>query len=200
MADTSCPPSARSSHSASRKPFDVTEDARLIELVARFGPSPWDLIADEMPGRSPRQCRERWVNYLSPDIRVGPWTEPEDYILLNQVMRFGTRWTTIALSLNGRSDSDVKNRWYSHLKDVAFQRPDGSWALRRDDDGSIAFTKKKRHHHIVCPYAQACSSLEKQAGAKERAGFPKIRLPSLVLDNSEMFLPPLLPGLRESSH
>jgi hypothetical protein len=200
MADSSCSSAPRPSHPVTRKPFAIFEDARLIELVNHLGQASWDVIAAQMPGRSARQCRERWINYLSPDIRVGPWTEVEDYILLNQVVHLGTRWTAIARSLNGRSDSDVKNRWYSHLKDVSYQRPDGTWAIQRDGDGSIAFPKKKRRHNIVSPYAAAFNSLEQPPSPPDTSRFPRVRLPSLVLDPSGLFLAPWVPNVTEATH
>ena len=32
--------------------------------------------------RRPKQCRERWRNYLDPDISKGDWTPAEDNTLL----------------------------------------------------------------------------------------------------------------------
>ncbi len=46
--------------------FTPEEDARLQELVAQFGSDNWTVIAQNMDGRTPRQCRERWTYYLTP--------------------------------------------------------------------------------------------------------------------------------------
>ena len=35
------------------------EDARIVELVGRLGAKRWSLIAQELPGRIGKQCRER---------------------------------------------------------------------------------------------------------------------------------------------
>jgi hypothetical protein len=99
-----------------RRPFSPSEDVQLLSLVNQFRGSSWDFIAAQFGNRSARQCRERYVNYLSPDIRVAPWTDYEDLLLLDKVNELGHRWSIIGQHINGRSENDVKNRWYSHLK------------------------------------------------------------------------------------
>lgn len=64
-----------------------------------------------MKDRTARQCRERWKNYLSPDVRNGPWTIEEDNLLLELVPKMGTQWAKIAKSFNSRTDTNVKNRF-----------------------------------------------------------------------------------------
>ena len=34
-------------------------DSAIVELVAKYGPKHWSLIATHVPGRSGKQCRER---------------------------------------------------------------------------------------------------------------------------------------------
>ena len=63
-----------------KSPFTPEEDARLKELVAEKGDRQWNVIQGLMPGRNARQCRERWRNYLSPEVKNGPWTKEEDEI------------------------------------------------------------------------------------------------------------------------
>lgn len=64
--------------------------------------------------RTAKQCRERWVNHLRPDIRKGCWTEEEDAKLigLHAQQRIRHQYTKIAEDL-GRSGIDVRNRIYS---------------------------------------------------------------------------------------
>jgi hypothetical protein len=76
----------------------------------------WEGIARRLPGRTARQCRERWANYSAPSVRSDPWTEEEDRMILDKVNEVRFSWSVIARSFNGRSDNDIKNRWYSHLK------------------------------------------------------------------------------------
>jgi hypothetical protein len=76
----------------------------------------WDAVAQHFQGRTARQCRERWVNYLSPQVRIAPWTIEEDQLLCSQVAELGHAWTLISRAFYGRSENDVKNRWYTHLQ------------------------------------------------------------------------------------
>ncbi|KAI5490596.1 RNA polymerase II transcription regulator recruiting protein [Trichomonas vaginalis G3] len=58
------------------------EDARLLETVGKFGSNRWDFIATFIPGRTGRQCRERWMIRFAPDIKKEAWTHDEDQMLI----------------------------------------------------------------------------------------------------------------------
>lgn len=50
------------------------EDATLRRLVERGGAKGWTAIAQHLPGRAGKQCRERWHNHLKRGIKkVCPW-------------------------------------------------------------------------------------------------------------------------------
>lgn len=44
----------------SSTPWTKTEDQRIIELVQKHGPKGWTTIAQHIPERTSKQCRERW--------------------------------------------------------------------------------------------------------------------------------------------
>ncbi len=46
--------------------WSAEEDAALVALVARHGPKKWSLIAQQLPGRIGKQCRERCVVRMIP--------------------------------------------------------------------------------------------------------------------------------------
>ena len=98
-----------------RKSFTPEENKLLKVLVQIHGTEDWNLIAAKMMGRTARQCKERWCSYLSPMLSNAPWTEQEEERLKVLVKIYGNRWTYIARYFNGRSDSQVKNRWYSYI-------------------------------------------------------------------------------------
>ncbi|KAH0787690.1 Myb-like DNA-binding domain containing protein [Histomonas meleagridis] len=97
--------------SGKRFQFTQEEDSLLISLVEKYGNSDWALIASMMKNRNSRQCRERWANYLNPEIKTGKWTPEEDQLLLEKYNEIGPKWVKITKFMNGRSEIMVKNRY-----------------------------------------------------------------------------------------
>jgi hypothetical protein len=95
--------------------FTPDEDALLRSLVERFGTVDWNLIAERIPGRNPRQCKERWMNYLTPDLNGSGWTREEDWLLITKQRELGSKWVRIAKFFPNRTDAMVKNR-FNRLK------------------------------------------------------------------------------------
>ena len=98
-----------------KRQFSLLEDQTILKRVAQFGAKNWDLIASVIPERTGRQCRERYYNYLSPEITNSPWTPEEDQILIQEVQISGSSWSKIAPKFPGRSPNNIKNRWYKVL-------------------------------------------------------------------------------------
>jgi hypothetical protein len=104
--------SLSASHSRHQKhPFSNDEDARLQELIGRLGDRNWSEIERLMPGRTSRQCRERWNLYLSPAISNTPWTLEEDLLLIRLSQLLGPKWTAITKNFPKRTPNNVKNRY-----------------------------------------------------------------------------------------
>ena len=82
------------------------------------GGLPWSQIAREFPGRTASRCRERYINYLDPMVRRGPFTAEEDEIILREHRLVGTSWVAIARKLPGRSENAVKNRFTALMRRI----------------------------------------------------------------------------------
>ena len=91
--------------------FSPQEDEKLRRLVAIYGDKEWKLVAQKMPNRTTRQCRERYKSYLAPDIKNGPWTPEEDELLRQKYKEYGSKWSIIQSFFASRSDVNIKNRW-----------------------------------------------------------------------------------------
>ena len=63
------------------------------------------------------------MNHLKPNIKTTKWTDTEDIVLLQKRNLHGNKWTAVARSLPGRTESQVKNRFYWLAKTAQKKQP-----------------------------------------------------------------------------
>ncbi|KAI6682864.1 hypothetical protein NL676_028777 [Syzygium grande] len=95
----------------SKGQWTADEDRLLSQLVEQFGLTRWSYIAQMLPGRLGKQCRERWHSHLRPNIKKDTWSEEEDKILIQAHAEIGNKWSEIAKKLPSRTQNSIKNHW-----------------------------------------------------------------------------------------
>jgi len=101
--------------SKKRIPWTPAEDEELKRLYNEYG-AKWAKIASLMIDRTGKQARDRYLHVLVPNISKAPWTDEEDKIILMMVETIGAQWKKISESLQGRTELQAKNRYYTFLK------------------------------------------------------------------------------------
>ena len=94
-----------------RHKFTKEEDEKLKELVSKYGDLNWTAISEKMPNRSPRQCRERYKNYLQPNLNTEEWSLAEEELLKAKYAEYGPKWAKISSFFTNRADVNIKNHW-----------------------------------------------------------------------------------------
>merc|ERR1719473_2573520 len=91
------------------------EDDQLVRLVKELAVEgavkSWGEVANQIAGRTSKQCRERWFNHLDPSIKRGNYTQNEDKIIMDEQAKLGNKWSIISSMLPGRTEDAVKIRW-----------------------------------------------------------------------------------------
>ena len=59
------------------------------------------------------------MNYLRPEIRKDDWTLEEDVLLVNLLNNNGKNWKIIEEHFPGRTQNQIKNRYFGRLKKLA---------------------------------------------------------------------------------
>ncbi|PNH01884.1 Myb-related protein 3R-1 [Tetrabaena socialis] len=98
------------------KAWTQQETDYLVSVVAATSSSmesiDWQVVSQQLAGRTGKQCREKWKNDLRPNINKEPWSLKEEYVLALAHYQYGNRWSEVAHYLPTRPENTIKNRWW----------------------------------------------------------------------------------------
>ncbi|EOA35664.1 hypothetical protein CARUB_v10020888mg [Capsella rubella] len=133
-----------SSEGLRKAAWTAVEDSLLRQCIDKYGEGKWHKVPLRAGlNRSCKSCRERWLNYLNPNIKRGEFGSDEVDLLLRLHKLLRNRWSLIAGRLPGRTANDVKNYWKTHLGKKQEPR----------------FTSKTRKRDVACSAASQAQEL-----------------------------------------
>jgi hypothetical protein len=117
------------------------EDAKLAEAVKKHGKK-WVAVAMLVPGRTDKQCRDRWVNTVDPTNGkiTGKWTPEEDTKLTEAVKKHGNEWAAVSAMVSGRTNLQCRDRWVNTV-DPTNGKITGKWTPEEDTKLTEALKK-----------------------------------------------------------
>jgi len=148
--------------------WSAQEDAMLVTLVSESFKN-WGQLAAHMPGRTSKQCRERWCHHLDPSIKKGEYTSDEDKTILDMQAKNGNKWAQIAQMLPGRTENAVKIRWKALDRSRKNPKGNGQAQIRSRN------TPDSRLRSLAARAAAIAMSkrAQLQSGNSTPAGFPQ---------------------------
>jgi len=131
--------------------WTVEEDKLLEKLVHKYGQS-WKVIANELNnGRISKQCRQRWLEVLDPNLKKGPFMIQEDELILEIQKIHGNHWAKIAHFLPGRCPTSIKKRYFQLVKNqqVLTSPNDSQVQLQEQDNSNVNKSPMKTHKQLA---------------------------------------------------
>lgn len=105
------------------KAWTKEEDALLLNIVKKMQmPMKWSIVAQSLPDRTGKQCRERYVNHLNPRLKITDWNALEDSTIFHLYNSLGSHWAKMSKIIPGRTDNGIKNRFHNLRRQ--FERED----------------------------------------------------------------------------
>ena len=104
-----------------RQKWKKLEDKKLSTLIKnQKGSIKWDVVAHQISNgcikKSAKQCRERWLHQLDPELQNTKWTFDENKKLFKLHLEIGNKWKNISSHFEGRTDNTIKNNFFSLIR------------------------------------------------------------------------------------
>ena len=88
-------------------PWKKEEDTKLLSLFEKYGKS-WAAISKEMPHRTGKQIRDKFLNSLDTRYNKRKFSKEEDKMILKYHEIYGNKWSEIAKKMKARTGDMIK--------------------------------------------------------------------------------------------
>lgn len=183
-----------------RRKWSQADDQTLLNAIKVNGPHHWNEIAGRyLPSRTGKQCRERWLLKLSPEIVQKDWSDNDDQHLLDLQRQYGNKWATIAKFLPGRSPTAIKNRWHCLIRRTTKAPSESSQNNMINSSDDELTTRPVQLSYTSNSYPQqsteGCPKLIPQANCVKLLFPPMI---SQIPENKNVYFQNPIPGIFSS--
>ena len=96
----------------SRTNWSSQEDNILKKLASNSEKYNWSKFSFILKTKSAKQCRERWKNYLDPNIDLSPLNTNEQKLIIKLQKEIGNKWSKMRKFLKNRTENQIKNFFY----------------------------------------------------------------------------------------
>lgn len=87
------------------------EDTLLKRAVHLYGAGNWTKVQRLVPGRTDMQCRERYMNILTPTVKNTQMTAEDTEKLIKLVEQHGRTWSAFASMFEGQTDNRLMRHY-----------------------------------------------------------------------------------------
>ena len=82
--------------------------------ITVFGSKNWKVVSTYLKNdfginRTPKQCRDRWCNYLKIEEFSSLFTEDEKKIIFKKFFEIGSKWSVLSEIIRTKSENQIKN-------------------------------------------------------------------------------------------
>ena len=97
------------------------EDSNLKQVVDSCGDKNWKKVSISLAtsfciARTPKQCRDRWINYVKTCNYPSKPLENEETQIFELFFEFGRKWSIISRKVQSKSENQIKNFINSTLR------------------------------------------------------------------------------------
>ena len=102
-------------NNSARLQWKKHEDELLEEAIKKYGPCKWSRIADMVPGKTRKQCCDRWRIHMKGSIGRNVWNRQDDAALEKAVREMGHNWPLVAKVVTGKTNKQCRERFKNYV-------------------------------------------------------------------------------------